>query len=165
MASQKIVIGSASLAQNIILKEQITELKAVIISAGAFEASDKNKGAVLNSRDIVTTPSANGDVTSAFKSLPGTQQVGESEGLFVRGGTATESKIYMDGNLVNNFFYSSTPGIAKRGRLNPFLFKGTVFSTGGYSALYGQALSSTLILDSTDLAKKTQADPGIFTSG
>jgi hypothetical protein len=31
------------------------------------------------------------------------------------------------------------------------LFKGTVFSTGGYSALYGQALSSALILESIDL--------------
>lgn len=149
--SQKITIGSAALKQDISLKEQITELKAVVISAGSFEASDKNKGAVLSDIDIVTTPSANGDITSAFKSLPGTQQVGESEGLFVRGGTATESKFFMDGNLVNNFFYSSTPGIATRGRFNPFLFKGTVFSTGGYSALYGQALSSALVLESKDL--------------
>ena len=162
---QKIAIGSSPIVQNIALKEQITELKAVVISAGSFEASDKNKGAVLNSIDIVTTPSANGDVTSAFKTLPGTQQVGESEGLFVRGGTATESKIYMDGNLVNNFFYSSTPGIATRGRFNPFLFKGTVFSTGGYSALYGQALSSALILESTDLPERTQADVGISVVG
>ena len=163
--SQKITIGSTPLLQDIALKEQVTELKAVVISAGAFEASDKNKGAVLNSLDIVTTPSANGDVTSAFKSLPGTQQVGESEGLFVRGGTATESKIYMDGNLVNNFFYSSTPGIATRGRFNPFLFKGTVFSTGGYSALYGQALSSALILESNDLPERTEADLGISVVG
>lgn len=165
MAAQKIIIGVEPIIQNLSLKEQITELKAVVISAGAFEASDKNKGAVLNSLDIVTTPSANGDVTSAFKSLPGTQQVGESEGLFVRGGTATESKIYMDGNLVNNFFYSSTPGIATRGRFNPFLFKGTVFSTGGYSALYGQALSSALILESNDLPDRTQADLGISVVG
>lgn len=155
---QKIMLDKSSIIQNVTLKEQITELKAVVISAGSFEASDKNKGAVLSSLDIVTTPSANGDITSAFKSLPGTQQVGESEGLFVRGGTATESKIYMDGNLVNNFFYSSTPGIATRGRFNPFLFKGTIFSTGGYSALYGQALSSALILESTDLPERTQAD-------
>ncbi len=147
------------------MKEQITELKAVVISAGTFEASDKAKGAVLNSIDIVTTPSANGDVTSAFKSLPGTQQVGESEGLFVRGGSATESKIYIDGTLVNNFFYSSTPGIATRGRFNPFLFKGTVFSTGGYSALYGQALSSALILESIDLPERSEADLGISVVG
>ncbi len=162
---QSILISTIPIVQNISMKEQITELKAVVISAGAFEASDKNKGAVLNSIDIVTTPSANGDITSAFKSLPGTQQVGESEGLFVRGGTATESKIYMDGNLVNNFFYSSTPGIATRGRFNPFLFKGTVFSTGGYSALYGQALSSALILESTDLPERTQADLSISVIG
>jgi vitamin B12 transporter len=163
--SQKIAIGSAPLNINLSLKEQITELKAVVITAGTFEASDKNKGAILSDIDIVTTPSANGDVTSAFKSLPGTQQVGESEGLFVRGGTATESKIFMDGNLVNNFFYSSTPGIATRGRFNPFLFKGTVFSTGGYSALYGQALSSALILESKDLPEKTEADLSISVVG
>jgi vitamin B12 transporter len=162
---EKITLTGKAIILNTSLKELVTEMKAVVISAGSFEASDKSKGAVLNAIDIVTTPSANGDVTSAFKTLPGTQQVGESEGLFVRGGTATESKIYMDGNLVNNFFYSSTPGIATRGRFNPFLFKGTVFSTGGYSALYGQALSSALILDSKDLPEKTEADLAISVIG
>jgi hypothetical protein len=163
--AEEINIESASITINPSIKELVTELKAVVISAGSFVASDKNKGAVLSALDIVTTPSANGDVTSAFKSLPGTQQVGESEGLFVRGGSATESKIYIDGNLVNNFFYSSTPGIATRGRFNPFLFKGTIFSSGGYSALYGQALSSALILESKDLPEKTEADLGVSVIG
>ncbi len=163
--SQKITIAGAPISLNLLLKEQITELKAVVISAGTFEASDKAKGAVLNSIDVVTTPSANGDITSAFKTLPGTQQVGESEGLFVRGGSATESKIYIDGTLVSNFFYSSTPGVASRGRFNPFLFKGTVFSTGGYSALYGQALSSALVLESIDLPERSEADLGISVLG
>ena len=93
----EINLDSAPVTLNISMKELVTELKAVVISAGSFVASDKTKGAVLSAIDIVTTPSANADVTSAFKSLPGTQQVGESEGLFVRGGSATESKIYMDG--------------------------------------------------------------------
>ena len=162
---EKISLTGAAINLNSAIKELVTEMKAVVISAGSFVASDKNKGAVLSAIDIVTTPSANGDVTSAFKSLPGTQQVGESEGLFVRGGTATESKIYMDGQLVNNFFYTSQPGIATRGRFNPFLFKGTIFSTGGYSALYGQALSSALILESKDLPEKTQADLAISVIG
>jgi vitamin B12 transporter len=162
---QKITIATTDITILVTLKELITDLKAVVISAGAFEASDKKKGAILTDIDIVTTPSANGDVTSAFKSLPGTQQVGESEGLFVRGGTATESKIFIDGTQVNNFFYSATPGIAQRGRFNPFLFKGTVFSTGGYSALYGQALSSALILESKDLPEKSEADFGASVVG
>lgn len=162
---QNITIGTGDISLAITLKELITELKAVIITAGSFEASDKKRGAVLTDIDVVTTPSANGDVTEAFKSLPGAQQVGESEGLFVRGGTATESKVFIDGTQVNNFFYSSTPGIAQRGRFNPFLFKGTVFSTGGYSALYGQALSSALVLESKDLPEKSEADLGVSIVG
>ncbi len=158
---QNIILQGTSLHVNISLKEQITELKAVVITAGTFEASDQKRASALNPIDIVTTASANGDITSALKTLPGTQQVGESEGLFVRGGTATETKIFIDGTLVNNFFYSSEPNQATRGRFNPFLFKGTVFSSGGYSALYGQALSSVLLLESIDLPEKTSADFGL----
>ncbi|CAN5855967.1 TonB-dependent receptor [soil metagenome] len=162
---KNITIGTGGINMNISVKELITELKAVVISAGAFEASDQKKTTVLSSLDIVTTAGANADIVGALKTLPGTQQVGETEGLFVRGGTATESKIFMDGNLVNNFFYSSLPGLATRGRFNPFLFKGTVFSSGGYSALYGQALSSALILESKDLPEKTEADLSLSVIG
>ena len=158
---QRINIDTVPLHVNISLKEEITELKAVVISAGTFEASDQKRASALNPIDIVTTASANADITSAIKTLPGTQQVGESEGLFVRGGTAAETKIFIDGTLVNKFFYSSEPDIATRGRFNPFLFKGTVFSSGGYSSLYGQALSSVLLLESIDLPDKTSADFGI----
>ena len=162
---KNIAINKEDIVLNISVKELITELKAVVITAGAFEASDQKKTTVLSSLDIVTTAGANADVVGALKTLPGTQQVGESEGLFVRGGTATESKIFMDGNLVNNFFYSSLPGLATRGRFNPFLFKGTVFSSGGYSALYGQALSSALILESKDLPERTEADLSLSVIG
>jgi vitamin B12 transporter len=155
---QKIRLGEGKLELEIILKEEITEMKAVVVTAGAFEASDKKRaGVVLNSIDIVTTASANADVTQALKTLPGAQQVGETEGLFVRGGTAAETKIFIDGTLVNKFFYTSSPNVAGYGRFSPFLFKGTVFSTGGYSALYGQALSSAVILESIDLPERTSA--------
>lgn len=156
--SKKLLIDGQPLKLDIILKEDITELKAVVLTAGSFEASDKKKGTVLTALDIVTTASAEGDVTGAIKTLPGAQQVGESTGLFVRGGTAAETKIYIDGSLVNNFFFSTVPGLASRGRFNPFLFKGTIFSAGGYSALYGQALSSALILESQDLPDRSQGD-------
>ncbi len=159
---QKVTITNQPINLDIVLKEEITELKAVVVTAGTFEASDRKRAAaVLTSIDIVTTASANGDVTGALKTLPGAQQVGESEGLFVRGGTAAETKTFIDGTLVNNFFFSSIPNIAQFSRFSPFLFKGTVFSTGGYSALYGQALSSALILESIDLPEQTSANLGV----
>ena len=159
---QSIKVEGSLLTIDISLKQEISELTAVVLSAGTFEASDRKRAAVvLDPIDIVTTASANGDITGALKTLPGAQQVGESEGLFVRGGTAAETKTFIDGTLVNNFFFSSVPNIAQFGRFSPFIFKGTVFSTGGYSALYGQALSSALILESIDLPEQSSANLGI----
>lgn len=164
-SEEPINLTGTPLSLSISLKEQVSELKAVVITAGSFEASDKKKGTVLSTLDILTTASANADITGAIRTLPGTQQVGESEGLFVRGGTASETKIFIDGTLVNNFFYSSEPNIATRGRFSPFIFKGTVFSAGGYSALYGQALSSALILESIDLPDVSSASFGVSPLG
>ena len=159
---QKINLSAGPVTFDATLKEEVSELTAVVLSAGTFEASDRKRAAaVLDPIDIVTTASANGDITGALKTLPGAQQVGESEGLYVRGGTAAETKTFIDGTLVNNFFYSSVPNIAQFGRFSPFIFKGTVFSTGGYSALYGQALSSALILESIDLPEQSSANVGI----
>jgi len=143
------------------LKEEANELKAVTISAGSFAAGDKTRGAVMSSLDIATTAGSNADITAALKTLPGTQQVGEQEGLFVRGGTGQETKQFIDGSLVNNPYYTSVPDISTRGRFSPFLFKGTVFSTGGYSALYGQALSSVLLLESIDMPERSEIDASI----
>lgn len=154
---QVINIGSDTIKVDFILKEEISELKAVVITANSFEASDKKKATVLKPLDIATTAGANADISATIQTLPGAQKVGEQEGLFIRGGSAEESKIIIDGTVVNNFFFSSAPGIASRGRFSPFLFSGTQFTSGGYSALYGQALSAVLSLESIDIPERSEA--------
>lgn len=161
-SSQKIIINKADIVLNFSLKETLNELKAVTVTAGSFEAGDKKRAAtVMNSLDIVTTAGASGDITGALKTLPGAQQVGEQEGLFVRGGAGYETKQFIDGSVVNNPFFSGAQDIATRGRFSPFLFKGTTFSTGGYSAIYGQALSSAVILESIDLPDRSSIDASV----
>lgn len=156
---QKITIEAVPIVLDISLKEELSELKAVTVIAGSFAAGDTKRAAtVLNSIDVATVGGGNADITNAVKTLPGAQQVGEQEGLFVRGGAGYETKQFIDGTLVNNPYFTSVPDIASRGRFSPFLFKGTVFSTGGYSALYGQALSSALILESIDLPERSAAN-------
>ncbi|MEX6688584.1 TonB-dependent receptor [Danxiaibacter flavus] len=158
---QNVHIDKLPIVYNVSLKEQLDELKAVTVTAGAFAAGDSKRSAVLSSLDVATTGGANADITAALKTLPGAQQVGEQEGLFVRGGAGYETKQFIDGTLVNNPYYTSVPDISTRGRFSPFLFKGTVFSTGGYSAQYGEALSSALILESIDLPEKSAANAAI----
>jgi hypothetical protein len=136
-------------------------LNEVVITAGVFEASDRKRMTILKPLDIVTTAGAGADVFRALQTLPGAGQVGEQEGLFVRGGAANETKAVIDGLIVQNPFFSSVPDVAQRGRFSPFQFKGTAFSTGGYSAQYGQALSSVLLLESNDLPEKSQGNVGV----
>jgi vitamin B12 transporter len=162
---RNLTLGDVVIKEDFVLADNVSEMGAVIITAGSFAAGDKQRGTVLSSMDIYTTAGANADITSAIKTLPGAQQVGNQTGLFVRGGTAEETKVFIDGTLVNNYFYTGTQDIASRGRFSPSLFQGTVFSSGGYSALYGQALSSALILESTDLPERSQGSLGISTVG
>jgi hypothetical protein len=137
-------------------------LHEVVVSAGTFEASDRAKGAALTPIDAVTVAGSGGDISQAMRSLPGAQQIGEQEGLFVRGGTSDETKQFIDGTLLRTPNYPSMPGVPQAARLNPFLFKGILFSSGGYSALYGEAMSSALILESVDLPEKTSASCFVF---
>ena len=163
--SAKIYINSQSLQLNLILREKLNELNAVVISAGTFEASDSKKGVVLNSLDVATTAGAQADIFAALQTLPGTQPAAGENGLFVRGGSAAEANTYFDGMLIKNPFNTQLPDVASRGRFSTFLFKGTTFSAGGYSAVYGQALSAALILESKDLPAKTTTDISIMTVG
>lgn len=147
------------------LKEKISELNAVVITAGSFNASGGSKQEVLKPLDVVTTAGTTADIPGALNTLPGTQTVGETGRLFVRGGDGRETKTFIDGMLVHNEYGAAAPNTPSRSRFSPFMFKGTNFSTGGYSAEYGQALSSALVLDSKDLAENNRTDLSFMTVG
>src|SRR5690606_6849263 len=109
--------------------------------------------------------SAVGDIVGAFQTLPGTSTVAEDGRLFVRGGDATETQIFIDGIRVFTP-YSPTPNnVPTRGRYSPFLFDGITFSTGGYSAEYGQALSSVLLLNTIDEPTQNSTNIGVMSVG
>lgn len=147
------------------LQKEINKLNAVTISAGSFSISDQAHNTVLTPMDIVTIAGAGADPMNALRTLPGAQQVPNQTGLFIQGGTGEETKAFIDGMMVLHPFYSNSPDIGARARFNPFLFKGTVFSSGGYSAQYGGAMSAAVILDSRDLPERSSGTVGISSVG
>ncbi len=162
---QPINCSTSKIVLELKLKEKIDQLHAVTISAGAMEASDMKKAVVMKPLDIVTTSGALGDIIGAFNKLPGTATVGNDGRLFVRGGDASETNIYFDGMQVGNAYGSTAQNVPTRSRFNPNLFKGSFFSTGGYSAEYGQALSSALVLNSVDMPLRNQTDISLMSIG
>ena len=147
------------------IKESVNTLDAVVINAGMFEAGDKAKVTVLKPLDIVTTAGANADIVAALQTLPGTSTVGESGRLFVRGGESDEAQTYVDGLRVAQPFGSTTQNLPTRGRFSPFLFSGISFSTGGYSAEFGEALSSVLLLNTINEPDQNKTDIALMTVG
>ncbi|MFT6186704.1 MAG: hypothetical protein ACJAZC_000290 [Cryomorphaceae bacterium] len=149
----------------ITLKTLINELNAVSITAGTIEVNEKATSVVMKPLDILTTAGALGDITGALSTLPGTATVGNDGRLFVRGGDASETAIFFDGLRVGSAYGSTTGNVPTRNRFSPVLFKGTFFSTGGYSAEFGDALSSVLALETVDRPVRNQSDFSFMSVG
>lgn len=163
--SQRIALNGQPVQIKITLHERINKLNAVTISAGSFSISDQSKNPVLRPLDIVSIAGAGADPMDALRTLPGAQRVPNQTGLFIQGGTGEETLAFIDGMQVLHPFYSATPDIGSRARFNPFLFSGTLFSSGGYSAQYGGALSAAVILDSRGLPDRSSGTLGISSVG
>jgi len=147
------------------LRESASTLDAVVISAGTFKAGDNSKLAVLKPLEIVTTAGSMGDVIAAIQTLPGTQANPDDGRLFVRGGDARETKIHIDGMRVFSPYSRTVAGTPSRGRYSPFLFNGVSFSTGGYDAEFGQALSGVLDMNTIDDPNQTETNLSLMTIG
>ena len=164
--TSKTVIDVANFQNKIIkLRESVNSLDAVVITAGTLEAGDKARVSVLKPLDIVTTAGSAGNIIAALQTLPGTQTVGEDGRLFVRGGEANETQTFVDGIRVAQPYGASTNNVPTRGRFSPFLFSGISFSTGGYSAEYGEALSSVLLLNTQDEPDQNKTEISLMTVG
>lgn len=151
------------------LQVQLTEtsntLNTVTISAGNFVSGIEGKGIALSALDIATTPGMAADVFGAMQTLPGAQLAFGESGLMVRGGTPGETKTFIDGMLMKNPINAQVQGLSSRARFSAFNFRSTDFSTSGYSAQFGQALSSVLSLHTNDLPEKSSLSLRLLSVG
>ncbi|MFH6999847.1 TonB-dependent receptor domain-containing protein [Flavobacterium sp. FlaQc-57] len=151
--------------QTVKLRENVNALDAVVITAGTLDSGDKARVSVLKPLDVLTTAGSAGNIIAALQTLPGTQTVGEDGRLFVRGGEASETQTFVDGIRVAQPYGATTNNLPTRSRFSPMLFSGMSFSTGGYSAEYGEALSSVLLLNTKDEADQNKTDISFMTVG
>ncbi|MEM1055868.1 MAG: TonB-dependent receptor [Bacteroidota bacterium] len=131
-----------------VLRETILDLGRAVVSADAFVSGEEVEG--LSPLDVVTTPGAAADLFQAIRSFPGLTEAEEGAGLFVRGGDVAETAVLLDGARLLQPYRFESPLGGTFGAVSPWLVSGTRFSTGGFSARYGGALSGVLALDSQD---------------
>ena len=134
------------------LKEKATSIDEVVVTASTYSMGKSSQFKSLDALDVVMSGNSCGDVVAALQVLPGTQKVGENGRLYVRGGDSEECQTFINGMHVLVPYGTNVEGQSQRGRFSPFLFKGMSFSMGGYGGEYGQALSSVLPMETTDVA-------------
>lgn len=142
---RRIVDDSATGALNFTLEAATQALAAVTVQAGRYVAADE-PGAVLTPLEIVTIPGTAADVNRAIQTLPGVQQVDEGTGLYVRGGDYLETRVYLNDRLLLTPAQLQNPAGTFVGTLDPFLLDAIYFTSGGFGARYGDALSAVAAL-------------------
>lgn len=134
------------------LTESVIELDGVTVSADYFDMdpTEMTSIASFSYEELRRAPGGLEDVVRALAILPGVARVSAGRNdLVVRGGAPTENLFMVDGFVVPNINHFGTQG-ATGGPLsyiNLDYVQNTTFSTGGFSALYGDKLSSVLSID------------------
>lgn len=134
------------------MREQATTINEVVVTASTYSFGKSDNFKTMDALDVVMSGNSCGDIVAALQTLPGTQKVGENGKLYVRGGESDECQTFINGMHVLVPYSTNIENNAVRGRFSPFLFKGINFSLGGYGGEYGQALSSVLPMETTDVA-------------
>lgn len=131
------------------------ELAGIVIEPEYFAQppSAATSTQTLDYEEIRRLPGGLEDVARAVAAQPGVVQVGEGRNdLIVRGGAPSENLYLVDGVEVENINHFGTQG-ATGGPLsyiNLDFVRDVTFSTGGFSARYGDRLSSVLGIDLKD---------------
>ena len=115
--------------------------------------------------DVYRTPGAQGDLFRALQTLPGVIAADDAAGLFVRGGDVSEVIVSLDDAVMSHPYRYETPTGGFRGAVDPMLTTGMAFSTGGFSARYGNALSAVMDLRGLDRAALPEVSATVGLAG
>jgi len=138
---------------NISLAKSVFVTDEIIVTASSFTSGENSK-VTLTPLEIVRIPGADADLYRAITTFPGSNQVDEGSRIAVRGGEPNEVLTILDqASLYNPFVFDNDNNTSSFSTVNPWSLKGINFSSGGFSAKYGNVLSAVLDLQSYDIPK------------
>lgn len=137
------------------LKPSSTELAIVEVSGKREAVRLESNVSVekITSKDIQQVPSIGGqaDLAQYIQVLPGVVFSGDQGGqLYIRGGSAIQNRVLLDGMVVYNPFHS----IGLFSVFETDIIRNADVYTGGFDARYGGVLSSVLDITTKDGNKK-----------
>lgn len=132
-----------------------SETDEIIVTASSYTSGQQSQ-VTITPLEIVRIPGSDADLYRALTTFPGTSQVDEGSRITVRGGNADEVLTILDqASLYNPFIFDDDFNTSSFSTINPWGLRGINFSSGGFSAKYGNALSGILDLKTYDMPQET----------
>jgi hypothetical protein len=146
------------LTKKLELKQSAIKINNVIISADKQEQKTEVKVSVtkITPKDIKLIPTIGGepDLAQYLQVLPGVVFTGDQGGqLYIRGGSAIQNKVLLDGMIVYNPFHS----IGLFSVFDTDIIRTADVYTGGFGAQYGGRISSIMDIKTRDGNKNRYA--------
>jgi vitamin B12 transporter len=139
---------------NIVVSKEVTT-DEIVVTASSFVTGENSK-LTLTPLEIVRIPGADADLYRAITTFPGSNQVDEGSRIAVRGGDPGEVLTILDqASLYNPFIFDNASNTSSYSTVNPWGLKGINFTSGGFSAQFGNVLSAVLDLQSYDMPRTT----------
>jgi hypothetical protein len=127
---------------NISLEESNTLLDDIIVKD---QKSRKNNLSRIKTKHVEVIPGSGGGIESVLKTLPGVSSANELSSQYsVRGGNFDENLVYVNGIEVYRPFLIHSGQQEGLSFVNTDLVGSILFSAGGFSAKYGDKMSSVL---------------------
>jgi tetratricopeptide (TPR) repeat protein len=128
---------------------------------GGYAMDDTRPQATLSKIDVYMAPGGTADILQVFQMLPGVTRVGEGSDLYVRGGDPAEAPVFVEGaRLLYAGVFEGLYG-SEFGILDPSVLRRAYFSSGGFSARWGDALSGLVDLETDGAPTISQARAGL----
>ncbi len=130
------------------LRESIFEGDEVMVTGGYFYHNESQpvSHVSMNAEEIRRSPGSGQELSRVIMAFPGVASKGEmSQDLLVRGGSPRENAFYIDNIFiptVQHFEQSDGSSNGPTGLVNTDLVEQLSFSAGGFSAAYGERMSS-----------------------
>ncbi|MEW5918834.1 MAG: TonB-dependent receptor plug domain-containing protein, partial [Gemmatimonadota bacterium] len=101
------------------------------------------------------------DVMQAVQLLPGATRVGEGSDIYTRGGDAAETQLLLNGGRMLSLSRFEGLNGGMFGALEPFVVRSVRYSSGGFSARYGNALSGVIDIETDGRPRERATRAGL----
>lgn len=142
---------------NVKLKKSNVQTEEILVTASSYTSGQQSQ-VTITPLEIVRIPGSDGDLYRALTTFPGSNQVDEGSRITVRGGDASEVLTILDqASLYHPFIFDDNFNTSSYTTVNPWGLRGINFSSGGFSAKFGNVLSAVLDLKSYEMPQGTGA--------